>query len=303
MAKKNTIRYEVPMPINKPEKKNGNCKDLITDPNKKNEFKEVLKNLRIMLTARQIDTKAMNLLRQGKTFFHIAGAGHEAIQTVIGSKLDPKRDWLFPYYRDLALVLCAGLTPYEFFLQCFAKADDPSGGARQLPAHWGHKNFNLPSQSSPTGTQFLQAVGCAVADIKSGKSSISYVSSGEGTTSQGEFHEAINWASREKLPVLFVVENNKYAISVPVELQSGGKEHSISEMMSGYDNLLRLKFNGTDYFECKRNVDEAFNYLREGRGPVLIEAEVVRLHSHSSSDDQKKYREPEEIEKDLKEIL
>jgi 2-oxoisovalerate dehydrogenase E1 component len=268
------------------------------DKNALNE--DILRDLRTMLTARQIDSKAMNLLKQGKTFFHIAGSGHEAIQVVIGSQLDPKNDWLFPYYRDLALALSAGITPYEFFLQCFAKADDPSSGGRQLPGHWGHTNINLPSQSSPTGTQFLQAVGTAMASVKSGDPSISFASSGEGTTSQGEFHEAINWASREKLPVLFIVENNKYAISVPVQLQSGGREHSISEMMAGYDNLLRLKFDGTDYFECKKYVEEALTYLRCGKGPVLIEAEVVRLFSHSSSDDQKKYRDPSELEEDLK---
>lgn len=260
----------------------------------------LLRDLRIMLTARQIDIKAMNLLRQGKTYFHIAGAGHEAIQVAIGSALDPQKDWLFPYYRDLTVVLSAGLTPYEFFLQCFAKKDDPSSGGRQLPCHYGHTNFNLPSQSSPTGTQFLQACGTSMASVKKGKPVISYVSSGEGTTSQGEFHEAINWASRERLPVLFVVQNNKYAISVPVYLQSGGKEHSISEMMSGYDNLLRLKIDGTDYFESKRAVTEAVEYLRSGKGPVLIEAECVRLHSHSSSDDQKKYRDPKDLDEDRK---
>ena len=300
MAKKNTIKNELPVHIKKTETDKSNGKESAHVQDGSGGREEILKNLRTMMTARQIDTKAMNLLRQGKTFFHIAGAGHEAIQTVIGSKLDPKKDWLFPYYRDLALVLCAGLTPYEFFLQCFAKADDPSGGARQLPGHWGLMNFNLPAQSSPTGTQFLQAVGTALASVKSGNPSITYVSSGEGTTSQGEFHEAINWASREKLPVLFVVENNKYAISVPVQLQSGGREHSISEMMAGYDTLLRLKFNGTDYFECEKNVEAALLYLREGKGPVLLEAEVVRLHSHSSSDDQKKYREQAEMEEDLK---
>src|ERR1035437_5907003 len=127
---------------------------------------DILRDLRTMLTARQIDIKAMNLLRQGKTFFHIAGSGHEAIQVVAGSLLDPKKDWFFPYYRDLTVALAAGGTPYEFFLQCFAKADDPSSGGRQLPGHWGLKNINLPSQSSPTGTQFLQAVGTAMASVK-----------------------------------------------------------------------------------------------------------------------------------------
>lgn len=256
--------------------------------------------LRLMLLSRAIDHKAMNLLRQGKTFFHISGSGHEAIQTAVGLSLDHKSDWIFPYYRDIGLVLTFGLTPYEFFLQCFAKASDPASGGRQLPTHWGHTKINLPSQSSPTGTQFLQAVGVALASVKKGKPHIAYVSSGEGTTSQGEFHEAINWASREKLPVLFVIQNNGYAISVPVKNQSGGKNNSIAEMMSGYHNLLRINLDGTNFFESYEKVQEAVKYIEEGKGPVLIEANVVRLQSHSSSDDQKKYRDHKELDEELK---
>jgi 2-oxoisovalerate dehydrogenase E1 component len=286
MAKKNSVNNEMLDTVNK---NNGH-----------DHVKEVLRDLRLMLLARGIDTKAMNLLRQGKTFFHIGVSGHEAIQVVIGTALDPKKDWLFPYYRDLAVALSTGTTPYEFFLSCFAKADDPSSGGRQLPGHWGHPNLNFPTQSSPTGTQYLHAVGTALASVKLGNPVVTYVSSGEGTTSQGEFHEAVNWASREKLPVLFVVQNNKYAISVPVALQSGGRKHSISEMMAGYENLLRLKIDGTNYFECKKYVSEALEYIRNGQGPVLLEAEVVRLLSHSSSDDQRKYRDSKDLEEDLK---
>lgn len=260
---------------------------------------EILGSLRLMVLARGIDTKAMNLLKQGRTFFHIAGAGHEAIQTAIGKAIDPKNDWLFPYYRDLAVVLAVGVTPVDFFLECFAKADDPSSGARQLPCHWGAKKINLPSQSSPTGTQFLQAVGVALSLKRQNKNNFAYVSSGEGTTSQGEFHEAVNWSSREKLPVLFLIENNKYAISVNVKQQSGGKNNSIAEMMSGYSNLLRLSIDGTDYIESHNGVKEALKYIKSGKGPVLIEAHVVRLLSHSSSDDQKKYRDKKELEEDL----
>ena len=186
-----------------------------------------------------------------------------------------------------------------FSFNVLPKDDDPSSGGRQLPCHWGHPDINLPGQSSPTGTQFLQAVGAAIAQVRKGERNIAYVSSGEGTTSQGEFHEAVNWASREKLPVLFVIQNNKYAISVPVHLQSGGKGNSVAEMMSGFANLHRLRIDGTDYFECVDKVAEAIDYIKSGKGPVLIEAEVVRLLSHSSSDDQKKYRSPEELEKDL----
>ncbi|HAB50559.1 MAG: tungsten formylmethanofuran dehydrogenase [Ignavibacteria bacterium RIFOXYB2_FULL_35_12] len=262
--------------------------------------KEDLKNaLKLMLVSREIDNKAMNLLRQGKTFFHIAAAGHEAIQTAVGMNLNPQKDWLFPYYRDLTLVLTAGVTPKDFFLQCFAKANDPSSGGRQLPCHYGAPLIKLPSQSSNTGTQFLQAVGTALASVKEGIDSITYVSSGEGTTSQGEFHEAINWASREKLPVLFVIENNRYAISVPISQQTGGVGGSIAEMMAGYESLLRMKIDGTDFEESHNSVKKALDYLKSKKGPVLIEAEVVRLQSHSSSDDQKKYREHEELEKDL----
>lgn len=255
--------------------------------------------LRLMLVSREIDQKAMNLLKQGKTFFHIAAAGHEAIQTAVGMNLNPQKDWLFPYYRDLCLVLTAGISPADFFLQCFAKADDPSSGGRQLPCHYGHPHIKLPSQSSNTGTQFLQAVGTALASVRGGIDSITYVSSGEGTTSQGEFHEAINWASREKLPVLFVIENNKYAISVPISQQTGGVGGSIAEMMAGYESLLRLKIDGTDFEESYNAVKKALEHLKSRKGPVLIEAEVVRLQSHSSSDDQKKYRDSVELEKDL----
>ena len=261
---------------------------------------ELLYVLKMMLRARTVDNKAMNLLKQGKTFFHIAGSGHEAVQLAIGLSLDSKKDWLFPYYRDLATVLVAGVTPEEVFLGTFAKAADPASGGRQLPVHWGATHFNLPSQSSPTGTQFLQAVGTAMASVKRGERNISYVSSGEGTTSQGEFHEAVNWASREKLPVLFVIQNNKYAISVHVSNQTGGKDSSIAEMMEGFHNLYRARIDGTDFFESYEKIQEAIEYIKSGKGPALIEADVVRLESHSSSDDQKKYRDKDELEEDLK---
>jgi 2-oxoisovalerate dehydrogenase E1 component len=260
---------------------------------------ELVDTLRMMLLARAIDQKAMNFLRQGKTFFHIAGAGHEAIQAALGLQLDKENDWLFPYYRDLALILYSGVTTKEFFLGCFAKEEDPASGGRQLPCHWGAKRNRLVSQSSPTGTQFLQAVGTALAVVKQGENRVTYVSSGEGTTSQGEFHEAINWASRDKLPVLFVVQNNKYAISVHVSEQTGGKDNSIAEMMAGFENLKRLRVNGTDFFESYKCVQEALEYINSGKGPALIEAECVRLQSHSSSDDQKKYRPDEEIKEDI----
>ncbi len=301
MAKKQNSKSEVMEKNNKrisskEDNKNGQ-EGIISG---KLDKKKLLEVLRLMIKARTIDNKAMNLLKQGKTFFHIAGSGHEAVQAALGLYLNSKKDWLFPYYRDLALVLSAGLTTKEFFLQCLAKADDPASGARQLPEHWGHSDFNLPSQSSPTGTQFLHAVGAALASKKTGNDYISYVSSGEGTTSEGEFHEAINWASREKLPVLFVIENNKYAISVHVKHQSGGKGHSIAEMVSGYFNLYRARIDGTEFFESYEEIGKAIDHIKKGNGPALIEADVVRLQSHSSSDDQKKYRDVKELSEDQK---
>ena len=254
--------------------------------------------LKMMIRSRIIDNKAMRLLKQGKTFFHIAAEGHEAVQMAIGLHLDPKKDWLFPYYRDLGTVLMAGITPEEVFLGTFAKATDPASGGRQLPVHWGMINAQLPSQSSPTGTQFLQAVGTALASRKRGIKNVSYVSSGEGTTSQGEFHEAVNWASREKLPVLFVIQNNRYAISVPVEHQTAGKDGSVAEMMGGFYSLYRKRIDGTNFFESYSEIKKAIEYIKSGKGPALIEANVVRLQSHSSSDDQRKYRDKNELEKD-----
>lgn len=280
-------------PTNGKEQKAGSQKSLMGF-----EKKQLIEILKMMVRARSIDIKAMKLLKQGKTFFHIAAEGHEAVQMAIGLQLDPKKDWLFPYYRDLGTVLMAGITPEEVFLGTFAKASDPASGGRQLPVHWGMINAQLPSQSSPTGTQFLQAVGTALASKKKGIKNISYVSSGEGTTSQGEFHEAVNWASREKLPVLFVIQNNRYAISVPVEHQTAGKGGSVAEMMAGFYNLYRIRIDGTDFFESYQKIKEAIEYIKSGKGPALVEANVIRLQSHSSSDDQKKYRNPDELEKD-----
>lgn len=299
MSKKNTSTQNKSK--DKTSMKPTNGKNISIKAGKKDFSKdELLDVLKTMLRARNVDNKAMNLLRQGKTFFHIAAAGHEAVQIAIGLSLNPKKDWLFPYYRDLGTVLASGITPEEVFLGTFGKATDPASGGRQLPVHWGSKRINIPSQSSPTGTQFLQAVGTALALVKRGEKNISYVSSGEGTTSQGEFHEAVNWASREKLPVLFVIQNNKYAISVPVSSQSGGKNHSIAEMMAGYSTLYRLRIDGTDFFQSYEKIQEAIEYIKSGKGPALIEADVVRLESHSSSDDQKKYRDKKELEEDFK---
>ena len=175
-----------------------------------------------MIRTRLLDEKMLIMLKQGKSFFHIGCSGHEAVQTAFAFAMQPGYDWAYPYYRDLAFVLQYGVSPYEIFLNFLARADDPSSGGRQMSNHYGHKKQRIVTQSSPTGTQFLQAVGCALGAVKEGKDEVVYVSSGEGTTAQGDFHEALNWAAREKLPVIFLIQNNKYAISVPVSGQLAG---------------------------------------------------------------------------------
>ena len=260
---------------------------------------ELMNVLRIMYTSRAIDNKVMNLIKQGKAFFLISGAGHEATQTAFGLAMNNGIDWAYPYYRDMCFSISLGTKPEDLFLAFLGKDADPLTGGRQMPCHWSSREFNIPTQSSPTGTQFLQAVGSALALKKKGIDGVVYVSSGEGTTSQGEFHEAVNWAAREKLPVVFVIQNNRWAISVPVQDQTGGKNSSILEMMKGYDNLLRLEADGTNFLQVNAVAQSAVKHARQGRGPALVEAHVVRLFSHSSSDDQKKYRPQDSLEQDL----
>jgi len=284
---------------------NGELKINSTGPTgKKGSFGGLTKDqlmsaLRLMSLAREIDVKIMKLLRQGKSYFHMSGGGHEAAQVAAALAMKPGTDWAFPYYRDLSFMLTLGVKPKDIFLHMLAKADDPMTGARQMPNHWGSKEFNVPTQSSPTGTQFLQAVGTALANRRQGIDAVTYVSGGEGTTSEGEFHEAINWASREKLPVVFLIQNNKYAISVHVEEQSAGKGGSIVEMMKGYENLYRHSYDGTDYLTSHAVAQTAFKYVHQKKGPALLEANVVRLFSHSSSDDQRKYRDAGELDDEL----
>ena len=192
---------------------------------------ELLGIFKVMATSRRTDEKMLTLLRQGKSFFHIGASGHEGAQLACAIQMDPKLDWSYPYYRDQTMVMGLGTTTEELFLAFLAKADDPGSGGRQLPQHYGQKDLNIVSQSSPTGTQYLQAVGTAMATSRAGNNALVYVSSGEGTTSQGEFHEALNWASREKLPVLFHIEDNGFAISVPKASQT--TEGSIYDMVGG----------------------------------------------------------------------
>ena len=248
---------------------------------------------RNMLLARYIDEKEMNLLKQGKVLFHISGPGHEAIQVAVAMAMKPAYDWAYPYYRDLAFSLAYGSTAKEILCENMHRVEGPSSHGRQMPSHYGNKQLRIVSQSSPTGTQYLQAVGTAMGSLMEKNDEITYVSSGEGATSEGEFWEAINWASREKYPVLFCVQNNKYAISVPVENQIAGG--SLYTLMAGYPNLKRFRVDGTDFIESFKAAKEAVEYIRGGNGPAFIEAECVRLFPHSSSDDPKKYKTPEEI--------
>lgn len=251
---------------------------------------------RFMLTSRLLDEKMMNLLRQGKSYFHIGAAGHEAAQVGAALAFQPGYDWCYPYYRDQAFVLTWGVTAAELLLLSLGRAQDPSSGGRQMPQHYGHKTLRVVSQSSPTGTQYLQAVGTAMACKKKGGDEVVYVSSGEGATSQGDFYEAINWATRDSLPVIFFIQDNNYAISVPRSQQTTGD--SVYELVMGYGNLHRHRLNGLDPLEVKKVVRHCVQRARKGEGPSLVVANTIRLASHSSSDDQRKYREAGELEQE-----
>ncbi|MBR9976684.1 MAG: tungsten formylmethanofuran dehydrogenase [Bacteroidetes bacterium] len=252
--------------------------------------------LRLMMSARRLDQKMLTLLKQGKSFFHIGGSGHEAAQIAAAKALVPGKDWSYPYYRDLSYMMGMGLDAEGVMDNFLARADDVNSGGRQMPQHYGMKSARVVSQSSPTGTQFLHAVGTAKGAKLDNTDEVVYVSSGEGTTSQGDFHEALNWASRAKLPVIFCVQDNKYAISVHLSQQTGG---SVYDMVAGYVNLDRIEVDGTNFFETFEAFRKATARARRGDGPTVVVTDVVRLLAHSSSDDQTKYRAKEELERDL----
>ncbi|HET7440892.1 MAG TPA: dehydrogenase E1 component subunit alpha/beta [Terriglobales bacterium] len=275
---------------------------------------QLIEAYRIMYTSRRIDDREILLKRQQKIFFQISGAGHEAVGVAAGFALKAGYDWFYPYYRDRALVLTLGATPYDMLLQAVGAADDPSSGGRQMPSHWAYNKLNIVTQSSPTGTQILQAVGCAEAglyyarhphavekasgdyrqfkDVKFEGDEVTYVSLGDGTSSEGEFWESLNASAIGKLPVLYCVEDNEYAISVPIEAQTAGG--NISRLVSGFPHFHFEEVDGTDPVASYAAFVRAVVHCRARKGPALVHAHVIRPYSHSLSDDERLYRPDQE---------
>jgi len=279
---------------------------------------EMVRIYRLMYLSRRVDDREILLKRQQKIFFQISGAGHEALQVCAALAMRPGYDWFFPYYRDRGLCLALGVTPTEMLLQAVGAATDPASGGRQMPTHWSSPPLHIVSTSSSTTTQLLHAVGCAEAgryftqhpdaaakvegdyrafhDVKFHGDEVVFTSLGEGSTSQGEFWEALNTASNKKLPVIFCVEDNGYAISVPVEVNTSGG--NISRLVANFPNFHFAEIDGTDAEACLRAFQEAVAYCRSGQGPAFVHGHVVRPYSHSLSDDDKLYRSAAEREAD-----
>ncbi len=266
---------------------------------------QLLRAYRTMLMSRRLDDKEIQLKNQSLIYFQISGAGHEAVLTATGMHLRAGYDWFYPYYRDRALCLQLGMTPLEMLLSGVGAKDDPCSGGRQMPSHWGHKALNIPSQGSSTGTQCLQAIGAGEAGMLYERISsiadrhnlfhsdeVTYVSIGEGATSEGEFWESLNTACTRNVPVLYLVEDNGYAISVPVEVQTAGGD--ISKLVESFPNLAIFRCDGTDFVDSYRTIGDAVARVRRDRKPAFVHAKVTRPYSHSLSDDERLYKTPDE---------
>jgi 2-oxoisovalerate dehydrogenase E1 component alpha subunit len=253
-----------------------------------------------MVRSRKLDERAWVLHRQGKIAFHISAMGHEACQTGAAFAMRRGYDYLHPYYRDLTIMLCLGLTPREFMLGVFGRQGEPSSGARQMPSHFGLRRANVITSSSPTGTQIPQAAGVALGEklkqtlgLSDGDLRVTLVCFGEGTTAQGDFHEGLNWAGIHKLPVVFLCQNNQYAISVPLQLQMAVP--NVADRAAAY-GMPGVIVDGNDVIASYVALKQAFDRARAGDGPTLVEAKTYRPVPHSSDDDDRTYRSREEVE-------
>src|SRR6266566_655335 len=268
---------------------------------------DLLSAYRWMLLSRRLDDKELQLKSQSQIFFQISGAGHEAVLVAAGMALKPGYDWFFPYYRDRALALVLGVTPYDMLLAGVGSSDDPASGGRMMPSHWSKPSLHIVNGSSATGTQCLHAAGCAEATRRLPAfggappgspavhdDEVTYVSIGDGATGEGEFWEFLNTLSAERLPVVCLVEDNGYAISCPAEFHTAGGD--VSRLVEGFPNVEVIRVDGTDVVQSYRAMREAVAYARARKGPALVHAKVVRPYSHSHTDDERLYKSPEERE-------
>jgi 2-oxoisovalerate dehydrogenase E1 component len=251
---------------------------------------DLIRAYRTMYMSRRLDDREILLKRQNRIFFQISGAGHEAVQAAAGLVFRPKHDWFYLYYRDRTLSLMLGMTAEQHLLGAVGAGEDPSSGGRQMPSHWSEPELRIVTRSSPTGTQYLQSAGCAQASryLAPELDEVTLVCSGEGATSEGEFWEALNAACLENLSLVFLIEDNGYAISVPVEKQTAGG--NIARLLAGFPNLKRLEVDGTDFMASYHALSEAAAYARALKGPALVHATVIRPYSHSLSDDERLYK-------------